>query len=359
MRCACLALILFATSLAGALSAADPPEVIRIGFASAGAGGRPFASSSPLAAVHAKGLLEAEFHADGIRVEWVFHKGAGPAVNEALAGGLLDFSNQGDFPSVLGRSSGIRTRIILATGVRSNVYLAVPAGSPAQGIRDLIGKRVAYHRGTNATLGIAKMLASVGLSDADFRTINLDGSSASVAIANRDVDAVWGSYLTLFDLEARGVVRVIDGTRGRDPRLSLQAHLLVTEDFEQRHPAVVQRVVDVVVKEAAYEADDAHREETFTLWAKAGYPVETFRREFADTPLRERCSPLLDAFFYDRYRDAVKTSLELKLIRKGFDVDAWLEPKYQRDAVKRLGLEGTWTPFDAAGKPVPAAPAVR
>lgn len=357
MRLMLLALIALAASVPGALPAADRPEVIRIGFASAGVGGRPFASSSPLAAVHAKGLLEAEFRADGIRVEWVFHKGAGPAVNEALAGGLLDFSNQGDFPSVLGRSSGIRTRIVLATGVRSNVYLAVPAGSPAQGIRDLLGKRVAYHRGTNATLGIAKMLQSLGLGDADFRTINLDGSSAAVAIASHDVDAVWGSGLTLFDLEARGVVRVIDGTRGRDPRLSLQAHLLVTEDFERQYPAIVQRVVDVVVKEAAYEADDAHRDETFAVWAKSGYPVEAFAREFADSPLRTRCSPLLDGFFYARYRDAVKTSLELKLIRKDVDVDAWLEPKYQRDAVKRLGLEGTWTPCDAAGKPETAAPA--
>lgn len=335
--------------------AVEHPEVIRLGFASAGVGGRPFASSSPIASVHAKGLLEAEFKADGIRIEWVFHKGAGPAVNEALASGLLDFSTQGDFPSTLGRASGLKTRIIAGTGVRANTYLAVPASSTATSLKDLLGKRVAYHRGTNATLGIAKILQSHGYTDADFRTINLDGSTAAVAIANHEVDAVWGSSLTLFDLERRGIVRIIDGTRGKDLRLTLQAHLLVTEAFEAKYPHLVQRVVDVLVKEAAWEADEANRQATFQLWTKAGYPIEIYEREFKDTPLRERVSPLLDEFFYERYRDAVKTSLELKLIRRGFEIDDWLEPKYVLSAVKRFGLEGTWPEYDAAGQPKLAA----
>jgi sulfonate transport system substrate-binding protein len=360
MRRSTLRLAVACLLLTSALAAADQPEVIRLGFASAGAGGRPFASSSAIASAHAKGLLEAEFKADGIRIEWVFHKGAGPAVNEALAGGLLDFALQGDFPSTLGRASGLKTRIICAAGVRANTYLAVPAASTATSLKDLLGKRVAYHRGTNATLGIAKILQSLGLGDADFRTINLDGSTAAVAIASNEVDAVWGSSITLFDLQQRGIVRIIDSTRGKDPRLTLQAHLLVTEAFEQRYPALVQRVVDVVVKEAAWAADEAHRDELFALWSKAGYAVGIFAEEFRDTPLRGRVSPLLDGFFYERYRDAMKTSLELKLIRRGFDVDAWIEPKYVRSAVQRFGLEGTWPEYDAAGQPrLAAAPAGR
>jgi sulfonate transport system substrate-binding protein len=333
------------------LRSADRPEVIRIGFASVGVGGRLFTSSSPLAAVHAKGLLEQEFQGDGIRIEWIFHKGAGPAVNEDIAGGLLDFALQGDFPSILGRSSGLKTRIIAATGVRSNTYLAVPVSSTATSIHDLLGKRVAYHRGTNATLGIAKILHSYGLSDADFRTFNLDGSSAVVAITNNDVDAVWGSSLSLYDLQTRGIVRIIDSTRDKDLSLTLQAHLLVTEAFEARFPDIVQRVVDVLVKEAAWDADGSHRAEVFDLWSKSGYSSEAFAWEFRDQPLRNRVSPLLDGFFFARYREAVATSLELKLIRKGFDVDAWIEPRYVRDAVKRLGVNGTWPEYDAPGRP--------
>jgi sulfonate transport system substrate-binding protein len=352
-------LIAFAlAAVLASLPAADQPATIRLGFASAGVGGRPFASNSALASVHAKGLLEAEFARDGIQVEWIFHKGAGPAVNEALAGGLLDFALQGDFPSILGRASGLKTRIVCATSVRANTYLAVPAASSATSLKDLLGKRVAYHRGTNATLGIARILRTHGLSDADFRTINLDGSTAAVAIANQEVDAVWGYGATLFDLERRGIVRIIDSTRGKDPALTLQAHLLVTEAFEQRHPQLVQRVVDVVVKEAAWAADEANREEQFALWAKSGHPPEIIAQEFHDTPLRLRLSPLLDAFFITRYREAVATSQELRLIRRGFDVDAWLEPKYVRSAVERFGLGGTWPAHDAAGNPLPTVAAV-
>ena len=346
-----LAILAFISLFLGIAAAADQPEVIRIGFASAGVGGRQFTTSSALASVKAKGLLEEEFKADGIRIEWVFHRGAGPAVNEALAGGLLDFTNQGDFPSILGRSSGLATHIILATGVRANTYLAVPTESTATSLKDLLGKRVAYHRGTNATLGIAKILQSQGYTDADFQTINLDGLDASVAIANHEVDAIWGSSLTLYDLLTRKIVRIIDSTRNKDPRLTLQAHLLVTEDFEKKYPAIVQRVVDVVVKEAAWEADEAHRDEVFKLWALSGYPVEAIAWEYQGVPLRDRVSPLLDGFFVERYRDGVATSLALKLIRTGFDVDPWLEPKYVESAVARFHLAGTWPEYDAAGKP--------
>ncbi|HEX3134626.1 MAG TPA: nitrate ABC transporter substrate-binding protein, partial [Planctomycetota bacterium] len=172
---------------------------------------------------------------------------------------------------------------------------------------------------------------------------------------SNEVDAVWGSSITLFDLEKRGIVKIIDSTRGKDPRLTLQAHLLVTEDFEQRYPRIVQRVVDVIVKEAAWAADESHRDELFALWSKAGYAVDIFAEEFRDTPLRNRVSPLLDDFFFARYRDAEKTSLELKLIRRGFEVEGWLEPKYVQSAIKRFGLEGTWPEFDAAGQPKLAA----
>ena len=140
--------------------------------------------------------------------------------------------------------------------------------------------------------------------------------------------------------------------------------MLVTEDFAQRYPAIVQRVVDVLVKEAAWESDEAHRAELFAIWAKSGYPVAAFEQEFTGVELRNRCSPLLDGFFYARYREAVATSLELKLIRRGFDVDAWLEPKYVDSAVRRLGFTGLWSGFAADGRPmspsvVPPAVAVQ
>ncbi|WP_249935106.1 hypothetical protein [Azotobacter chroococcum] len=63
--------------------AADNPQVIRFGLATVGKGGIPFASSSVTSLAHQRQAIEKELAADGIKVEWTYFKGAGPAVNEA------------------------------------------------------------------------------------------------------------------------------------------------------------------------------------------------------------------------------------------------------------------------------------
>ena len=53
------------------------------------------------------GGLEEEFKKDGVKVQWTFFKGAGPAVNEALVNKQLDFAWQGDLPSIVHRASDV------------------------------------------------------------------------------------------------------------------------------------------------------------------------------------------------------------------------------------------------------------
>src|SRR3954470_19595950 len=125
---------------------AEQPKVIRIGVAAVGVGNRPFLGGNSVGLAHARGAFEQEFKKDGIRIEWSFLQGAGPAVNEAIANGLLDFAWQGDLPSIIGRAGGLKTKLLLASGIRSDSYIAVPADSPINSIEDLRGKRVALFK---------------------------------------------------------------------------------------------------------------------------------------------------------------------------------------------------------------------
>jgi len=131
-----------ALSLAAVHAYADKPAVIRIGVAQQGNGDPPTFGGSPAATVQLQQSLEKEFAADGIKVEWLFFKGAGPAVNEAIANNALDFAYQGDLPSVLGRANGLKTRLLLASGVRVGIKIAVPTDSDIRSIKDLKGRRV-------------------------------------------------------------------------------------------------------------------------------------------------------------------------------------------------------------------------
>src|ERR1019366_3351178 len=82
--------------LLAALAQAQNVSSIRIGVATGGVGNPPRTGSSALGIANAQGLLEKEFEKDGIKIDWIFFKGAGPAVNEALGNKQLDLAWQGD-----------------------------------------------------------------------------------------------------------------------------------------------------------------------------------------------------------------------------------------------------------------------
>ena len=121
-------------ALAGA---GDKPEAIRIGVAQTGTGGRPLSAWSFVSVVADNGSLEDEFRADGISVKWTYFSGAGPAVNEALANGQLDFAFEGDLPSLVAKGGGLPTRLILAASRFDPIYVAVPADSTARTLEEL------------------------------------------------------------------------------------------------------------------------------------------------------------------------------------------------------------------------------
>lgn len=66
-------------ALPAAAAHADKPATIRIGVAQQGAGDPPTFGGSSAATAQLQQLVEKEFAADGIKVEWLFFKGAGPA----------------------------------------------------------------------------------------------------------------------------------------------------------------------------------------------------------------------------------------------------------------------------------------
>ncbi|HXZ09305.1 MAG TPA: ABC transporter substrate-binding protein [Paraburkholderia sp.] len=345
--------VLFAAALAltAPLAHADKPTVIRIGVAQQGAGDPPTFGGSPAATVQQQQLLEKEFAADGIKVEWLFFKGAGPAVNEAIADKSLDFAFQGDLPAVLGRANGLKTRILLESGVRVGVKIAVPPDSQIKTVKDLKGQRVSIFRGTNGQLVADNVLAANQLSERDLRVINLDSASSLAALSSKGIDAAVSDY-HLYKLRDQGLVKIIYESQTDGPQFTRQSHLLVLDDFDHAHPDVVQRVVNVFVKAAQWSSDEANRDALFKQWAKNGVSYASWQAEFANQSLKSRNSPLIDPFIVARYKAVADDALKLKLIRQPVEVDSWFEPRYLDNALRAQSLEHYWTRYDAQGKPL-------
>jgi len=334
--------------LLGTLAHAAPPEVIRIGVATAG-GGEPVTwGGSPGGVLRANQALEEAFKADGIRVEWLFFKGAGPAVNEALSNQQIDFAYQGDLPSIVGRSNGLKTKLLLVSGARNNLYVVTPPQSDIKDLKELKGRKVSLFRGTNGHLVAINALEGVGLAERDLKAVNLDTGSAQAALVSNGVDAAFGGY-EWFKVRDNGLAKVIYSTQGKDPSLTRQASLLVREDFEKEHPAQVQKVVDQFVRAADWASDEKNRAALFQIWARSGTPQASWEAEFDKQELALRNSPLLDEFIVGRYKAVASDALKLKLIRRPITVDGWFEPRYLQTALKQQGLEKRWQAFDAKG----------
>jgi len=331
-----------------AAGAEAPPSVIRIGIATAGVSGSPFCALSYICTAHVQGTIEREFAPDGTKIEWHFYSGAGPAVNEALAGGQLDFAWQGDLPSIVGRSIGLKTRLLMVAGGRLDYYVAVPANSQVHSLADLRGKRLALFKGTNIQTVGTRILETAGLSESDVNVVNLDPATSLAALVSGQIDATLLSFWG-FGLRDSGKIRFIFSTADHSPKLTPEAALLVKQDFLSRYPNVVNRVVAASLRAARWSSDEANRQAIYDAFAKTGYPRQFFVDAYADHSLKLINDPLFDAFSIQQYRDVAAIALRLHLMRRPVDIDGWIDPQPLHDALAAQGLSHFWQLYAADG----------
>lgn len=328
------------------------PAVIRIGSPELGTGDKGFPGGNPLAVVRANQWLEQEFAKDGIKVEWTFFRGAGPAVNEALSSKQLDVVFLGDLASVIGKSRGLPTRLIAVTGRNSHSYLAVAPGSDIRTFADLKGRKVSVLKGTAYQRPFDALLAASGLTERDIRLVNLDWPTSKAAVVNKDIDATFGGA-DLALLRDKGVTLPVS-TKGRGSAYAITAAVLATDEFITRYPAATTRLVKQLVRASAWASEESNRGALIQLWGQqSGQGGTVFEAELEGENLRLRHSPLVDDGAIAAYKGVVADGLRLGLIRQNIDVEAWVAPQFVDAAVRELRLERAWQRLSAAGAPLP------
>jgi sulfonate transport system substrate-binding protein len=322
--------------------AEEKPSIIRIANPGVGIGGRPVVAYGAWSLLHIKGQLEEEFKPDNIQIKWTFARGAGPAVNEQFANNLADISHLGDLPSIIARSSGLKTKAIAASGL-SNLYIAVPAESPVQSVKELAGRKLAVFKGTCIHLAANRILAAQGLAEKDLRTINMDQVSTLAALTTKDVDAAIGGS-ELLSLKERGAVRIIYSTKG-DPRFTCNSTIVVAEPFLAKYPSIVKRILRTYVRAAKWVTQsESNPTDVFNLFTKSGIPFSSLKSDWVGDSFKVKASPLVDRYLKARYRTSIQDALKFGLIRKEFDVDSWFDDKLLNEVIKEEGLVGFWPP---------------
>ena len=163
------------------------------------------------------------------------------------------------------------------------------------------------------------------------------------------IDATFGGS-DLFVLRDKGV-EIPLSTRGRGPGFEINAGALATEDFVANQAPLVQRVVKQLVRAAHWASQDGNRDALIKLFAgNSGNPELPFREELVGENLAQRYSPLVDDGLVAAYQGVHDEGLKLGLIRQSYDIKAWFEPRFVRQAVRDLKLEKAWREADANGK---------
>jgi sulfonate transport system substrate-binding protein len=307
-------------------------------------GGRP-TNSGLVSLAEYLGFFQQEFGKNGPKISQVFFSSGGPAENEALAQGSLDFATYGGVPNVVGLVGGIPAHIVStrrSTGA-GKYYIAVHKDSSIKTIADLRGKRIAVPKGTNPYQSLVKLLEWKGVAEKEVNILNLQTLDGLVAFNSGAVDAVYGG-LNLLILRDQGKVKLVEGTEGfkLDPS---QSALLVTYKFEKEYPDVVKRVLKVLIKTSHWASEEKNRESLLKFVSERSLAYKYVAEDYKGS-LKERYNPLIDESSVAAFRATVKFCAERGAIRKVVDeatIRKWFRPEYQQAAIKELNLEKYWT----------------
>jgi len=226
---------------AAPLPAQEPyPKVIHIGL-----GGNPYNKpfvSGAFGYAQEQALFDKEFAKEGIKVQYHLFKGFGPASNEALANGSIDFAAYGDLCGVVSKAAGLKILVLAISGGAGDTYIITPAHSPIRTFDDLKGKRIALAKGTYMDLSFSRIIKDKGLKESDFKIFNLSAIDGLAAVAGGMVEAQVGSAASL-DLVNRGQARLIFSTAGPDSPDDYKSfgEIVVREEFEQKYAKLAKK----------------------------------------------------------------------------------------------------------------------
>ncbi|NKC04762.1 ABC transporter substrate-binding protein [Brucella haematophila] len=334
------------TAAAAPSHAEDTPATIRFGDVGFGFG-TPFGVGLQ-AIADAKGFIADEFKGTPTKIEFTYFTGTGPAINEALSNGQLDFASYGAVPNIIGKANGLDT-VILASYGGTTIFGASRPDLDIKSIADLKGKKVAIQKATIIHWALITALNNAGLSEKDITIVDLKNADQLAAIAAKSVDAVFGADF-LLPLEDKGLAKIFYKSSNAGATGDGFGAFLVTDKFRKTYPEATQKVVTGFVKAAQWLSDDKNREEAFNIWSRAGSPIAVIRKSNEGGELGKKYNPRLDGFFAARYRSGIDFDKQQKLIRHDIDLDTWVDRNYVENAIKTLNLQSLWPDRSATGE---------
>jgi sulfonate transport system substrate-binding protein len=195
---------------------------------------------SHLALVKARGTLENQLNATGVRVRWIEFT-AGPQMLEGLNVGSIDLACVGETPPIFAQAASDRLiYVAFEPPAPAAEKVLVPKSSPIRSFSELKGKRIVLNRGSNVHYLLLKLLEKHQLNYSDVQVIYLPPSDARAAFESGSVDAwvIWDPFAQA--AIAQIGARVLAGAEGLAHNYNFY---LSTSSFAKAHPDILKRSI--------------------------------------------------------------------------------------------------------------------
>ena len=226
----------------------------------------------------------AEHLGPDVRVEYhVFH--AGPAAMEALLAGSIDVTYVGPNPAINAyvRTNGTDVRV-LSGATRGGSGLVVRKGSGLAAAADFKGKRIATPQlGNTQDVALRYWLKKNGLTankdgSGDVKVVPQENAQTLQTFAQGDIDGAWvpEPYASRLILENKGE-RLLDEKSLWPGGKFVITNLLVSQEYEKKHPDQVKKLLQGVVEATDYinqNKADAEKVTNDALAKLSGKPLK-------------------------------------------------------------------------------------
>jgi len=296
------------------------PEKIRLDYA----------YYSPLSLViKEKGLAEEAFAEDGVKVEFVLSQGSNKAL-EFLNSNSVDFGSTAGAAALIAKSNGAPIEGVYLYSKPEWTALVVGEDSPIQKVEELKGKKVAATVGTDPYIFLLRALDTAGLTAKDIEVVPLQHGDGASALVGKQVDAWAGLDPHMARVELENNAKLFY----RNPDFNTYGFLNVREDFAEKYPTYVEKVLQVYENARLWAIE--HPDETAEILAKEAKlssevaKKELERNDFTQAiPGDTQRETILEAGKVLQNNEIIKPDVQLEEV-----IDALIEPTFAEKVVK-------------------------
>lgn len=286
-----------------------------------------------------KGYLDEELGAVGYKINVLGFAQAGPAINEAFAGGSIDIADYGNLPAVVAKSNDVGISIIGVENNKSDFAVIVKADSDINTVKDLEGKRVIVGTGTILEQYWDRLVKENGIDLDKVEVIN-DVATASSTFVTGSADA-WISSVTYLDaLKSQQVeARAVESTTENHPEWAGETVFAVRDDFKKEHPEVVTAFLTAYLR--AYNYAIANEEETYQNLTSKTLSAERAKELFGQSnPPFVNFSGEISSEEVEKQEELIEFLLSKGYISQKIDVNELIDTSFYEEAAKKIQVDG-------------------